>query len=209
MKKITVVVTIVMVLLIFSGCSEKSGLSEIGDEAEYEIKVREHRNVSYTDVTDEVIKNNVLYLLKEIVSQEKVVISNGGSAGPSNSKRIKITSDEGEKYIIGFYIYYESEYVDGGRATIGINSDKGQTDYYYDINKLEKIIRLMLTDSRTFTAKVKKIKPLEVVSPGLVALTLHIEDLPENIKVGSEVEITLGKMTDTSKGLVAESIIKK
>lgn len=202
---------ILMALLIFTGCSEsKSGLSEMGEEIEYEIKIRKRSNVSYTVVTDQVIKNNLLCLLKEVVSQEKIVVSGDASTGSLDEREIIITRSEGEQYIIGFSIFYSSEYVEGGPLVIGVSNGKGKADYYDKANELDDFINIALTDSRTLSGEVINLQPLQLKTQHVFdSLTLHTEDLPENIEVGSKVEVTLGKMTNTSKGLVAESIVKK
>lgn len=68
------------------GCSNSTmKLDEVNPDMECEIMVRNNIDEDYVVITDEVIHNNLLYLLKEIISEEKIVISKGGSI-PFNYK---------------------------------------------------------------------------------------------------------------------------
>ena len=209
MKRIAVLVTLIIVMLTFLGCNKRiNDLTEMDEECE--ILVRNDLDSEYLVITNEIIKNNVLHFLNETISQEEIVVSKSGEI-PVTGDKIKVTDLKGEDYFVSFSIYYVDAFSDGGKEVIIVENGKGSKKYYYSNNDLEDFISLALTDSNTFLAKVVGMtkQQLQVASNIFGSLTLQSETIPEDIKVGSEVEITLGNMTETSKGLYAQSIIKK
>ncbi|ROR29429.1 hypothetical protein EDD66_103367 [Mobilisporobacter senegalensis] len=209
MKRIILYLTILLTMTVVCGCSKSEiNLDEVDMDTKCEVMIRKNSNENYMIIEDEVIHNNLLHLLRETISKEKIIISKNGRIPFCDDWQIKISGMESEDFIISFSTYYKDEYSDGGKSVMIIEKNK-KIEYYYIVNNLYNFMPLARTNNRIFVAKVTQRKPLQVVSDYFETLELQYDSLDDNIMEGSLVEVTLGKITETSTGLNAESVVKK
>lgn len=197
-----------------SGNQEELMIKEVQEESEkydmdieWKIMLRNNADEDFQLITDEIIHNNVFYLLKSILSNDKIVVSEDGEVPFTHSKQIKISDLTEVDYIISFSTYYVNKKNDGGRRAIIIEHGD-DIQYYYVINQLDNYISLALTNERTFTAKVVGMweNKVTVVSDIFDCLEFEYEYLPEDVIEGTLIEITLGKLLDENSELFAQSI---
>lgn len=201
---------VIAITMIMYGCTKATtNYINLNESNQCEVNVRNNEKEGDVTVKDEVIINNLLYLLNEVTSGDKIVVSKKGKIPYMDERQINITglSDD---YNISFSTYYEDEYSDGGKTVVIVEQGKKVT-YYYLVNDLYDFITIALNDQRSFEGKIigMQSNQLEVLLDQGVTVNIYYDKLPVNYEDGSSVEITLKELTESSKGLSAEVIVMK
>lgn len=210
MQKILLQMIIIAISVIMYGCTKATtNYINLNESNQCEVNVRNNEKEWDVTVKDEVIINNLLYLLNEVTSGDKIVLSKKGKIPYMDDRQINITGFS-DDYNISFSTYYEDEYSDGGKMVVIVEKGKKVT-YYYLVNDLYDFITIALNDQRTFEGKIIGMhsNQLEVLLDQGVTVNIYYDKLPENYEDGSSVEITLKELTESSKGLSAEAILMK
>ena len=114
----------IAISVIMYGCTKATtNYINLNESNQCEVNVRNNEKEWDVTVKDEVIINNLLYLLNEVTSGDKIVLSKKGKIPYVDDRQINITGFS-DDYNIRFSTYYEDEYSDGGKMVVIVEKGK-------------------------------------------------------------------------------------
>ncbi len=213
MRKILSELFLLVLIFILPGCNRIS-LSELNLDTECDIMIRDGVDKEYELITDEIIHSNILNLIVETLNGNRIKVRKEGAINYLNTKEIQIEINSDKIYNIYFGNYLDNTILDYlGDPCITIDDGNNKEHYFLD-NELYSYVSFLLNhNTNIIEVKVYRITENQI-SVGRddesdSYFSINYEKLPNEIEVGTKVEIKLAKATKDKKGLWIESICLK